>query len=111
MVSWKREIKVTTICLSFRGGMSSDIPSFAFQAADRDSENYCMSHTKRGKAYIFNHEHFNANLDLKSRSGTAKDRDNLYMRLRELDFEVSYFNDLTYNEMNSKIVECEYFIC
>jgi len=27
------------------------------------------------------------------------------MRLRELDFEVTYFNDLTFNEMNNHIME------
>ena len=66
-----------------------------------------MLHPKRGKALIFNHENFIPQLDLKARSGTAKDRDNLYARLRELDFEVTFFNDLTFNEMNSKLVECE----
>ena len=66
-----------------------------------------MNHPKRGRALIFNHENFNSNLELKARSGTAKDRDNLYIRLRELDFEVSYFNDLTYSELNNEIVKCK----
>ena len=68
-----------------------------------------MNHVKRGKACIFNHENFNPNLDLKPRAGTAKDRDNLYMRLRELDFDVTYFNDLTFNELNTEIIKCNYF--
>ena len=74
---------------------------------DRDAEDYFMGHSKRGKAYIFNHENFNASLELKPRSGTAKDRDNLYMRLRELEFDVTYFNDLTFNELSSEIMKCK----
>jgi len=85
--------------------MKAEIPSFAFSPIDRNSEFYHMDHPKRGKAYLFNHEHFNPNLDLNSRSGTAKDRDSLYMRLRELDFEVTHFNDLTFNEMQNRIME------
>lgn len=87
-----------------------DIPSFAFQPVTVNDELYNMNHPKRGKAYIFNHEQFNQELDLKSRSGTNKDRDNLYMRLRELEFEVSYFNDLTFNELHIKLIECKHFI-
>lgn len=68
-----------------------------------------MNHVKRGKACIFNHENLNPNLDLKPRAGTSKDRDNLYMRLRELDFDVTYFNDLTFNELNTEIIKCNYF--
>lgn len=67
-----------------------------------------MNNKKRGKAYVFNHENFNPGLELKPRMGTAKDRDNLYMRLRELDFEVKYFDDLTFFELTNKIVSCKY---
>merc|ERR1712071_549788 len=86
------------------GGPDSELPSFAFLPIDRDSEIYNMNHLKRGKALIFNHENFNPNLELKARLGSAKDRDNLYMRLRDLDFEVSFFNDLTYSELNMEII-------
>lgn len=86
-------------------GSTTDLPSFAFLPVDRDAEDYFMGHSKRGKAYIFNHENFNASLELKPRSGTAKDRDNLYMRLRELEFDVTYFNDLTFNELSSEIMK------
>lgn len=91
--------------ISFRPGSHTDLPSFAFLPVDRDSEAYNMNHAKRGKAYIFNHENFLPSLELKARSGTAKDRDNLYMRLRELDFDVTYFNDLTFNELSSEIAK------
>lgn len=90
-----------------RPGSHTDLPSFAFLPVDRDSEGYNMNHAKRGKAYIFNHENFLPSLELKARSGTAKDRDNLYMRLRELDFDVTYFNDLTFNELNTEIIKCK----
>ncbi|XP_057366015.1 caspase-1-like [Daphnia carinata] len=86
-------------------GANPDFPSFAILPVDRDSEAYNMNHAKRGKAYIFNHENFNPNLDLKTRAGTSKDRDNLYVKLRELDFDVTYFNDLTFNELNTEIVK------
>jgi len=78
------------------GGPETELPSFAFLPIDRDSEYYNMNHPKRGRALIFNHENFEPNLELKARSGTAIDRDILCIRLRELDFEVSYFDDLTY---------------
>lgn len=95
---------------TFRPGSSTDLPSFAFLPVDRDSETYNMSHSKRGKACIFNHENFNPNLDLKPRAGTSKDRDNLYMRLRELDFDVTYYNDLTFHELNNEIMKCKIFL-
>ena len=91
----------------YRGGPDSELPSFSFLPIDRDSETYNMNHLKRGRALIFNHENFNSNLELKSRSGSAKDRDNLYMRLRDLDFEVSFFNDLTFSELTMEIVKCK----
>lgn len=88
-----------------QGGAEAELPSFAFLPIDRDSETYNMNHLKRGKAYIFNHEHFIPNLRLKTRTGSAKDRDNLYLRLRNLDFEVSLFNDLTYSELTTEIIK------
>lgn len=72
---------------------------------DRDAEDYFMGHAKRGKAYIFNHEYFNANLELNPRPGTNKDRDDLRKILRELDFDVTLFNDLTFNELNMEIIK------
>ena len=72
-------------------GPDSKLPSFAFLPIDRDSETYNMM--------IFNHENFNPNLDLKSRSGSTRDRDNSLIMLRDLDFELSFFNDLTYSEL------------
>ena len=100
-------VKPTFTILYSRGAPDSELPSFAFLPIDRDSENYNMNHLKRGKALIFNHENFNPNLELKSRSGSARDRDNLYMRLRDLDFEVSFFNDLTYSELTREIMKCK----
>merc|ERR1711928_130357 len=87
------------------GGPETELPSFAFLPVDRDSKYYNMNHPKRGRALIFNHENFEPNLELKARSGTAKDRDNLKERLEELDFEVSCHNDLTYSELIIEIVK------
>ena len=54
-----------------------------------------------------NHENFNEDLGLKIRSGSAADRDNLFMNLRYLDFQVSLFNDLTFKELKEEIVICK----
>jgi len=103
---WKKNGNSDEPDVKFKpGAPDSELPSFAFLPIDRDSENYNMNHLKRGKALIFNHENFNPNLELKSRSGSARDRDNLYMRLRDLDFEVSFFNDLTYSELTREIMK------
>ena len=66
---------------------------------ERDSEQYNMNHRRRGKAMIFNHKNFDPRLGLKARNGTDRDRDNLRITLRNLDFEVKVYDDLPYKEM------------
>ena len=68
---------------------------------DRDADEYFLGHTKRGKAYIFNDEHFD--MGWRARTGTNKDRDDLCAILKDLDFEVTVFNDLTLKELNKEI--------
>ena len=66
-----------------------------------------MEHAKRGNAVIFNHENFDFPLGLKSRTGTAVDRDCLSMRLRDLGFDVTCFNDVTFHEIESRLTNCK----
>ena len=64
-----------------------------------------MDHPKRGRAYIFNHETFNPHLNLPPRTGTAKDRDDLSERLKELEFEVTCYNNPNTGEINIALLE------
>ena len=63
-----------------------------------------MSHRRRGKAIIFNHYRFDPKQQLKPRTGTDTDRDNLRVCLRQLDFEVEVYNDLPVKEID-KVLE------
>ena len=67
---------------------------------DRDATHYNMSHPRRGKAYIFNHTHFDPVQQLKARIAADTDRDNLRVCLRQLDFEVEVFEDLPVKDIN-----------
>ena len=67
---------------------------------EKDATHYNMGHRRRGKAYIFNHMHFDPVQQLKARNGTDADRDNLRVCLRQLDFEVEVFNDLPVKDID-----------
>ena len=67
---------------------------------EKDATHYNMSHRRRGKAFIFNHMHFDPVQQLKARNGTDADRDNLRVCLRQLDFEVEVYNDLPVKEID-----------
>jgi Caspase domain len=76
-----------------------------------DAEFYDMSHLRRGKAYIFNHEKFDNSqrMDkLNRRYGTAKDRDRLAKILTDLLFEVTCFNDLTATCVKEELCLCKF---
>ena len=94
-------------CCIFRSGLIVELDSFSFFSVDRDADEYFMGHTKRGKAYIFNHEHFDANPWLNQRTGTNKDRDDLCAILKDYDFDVTVFNDLTLKELNKESEKVE----
>lgn len=59
---------------------------------------YNMSHTKRGVAFIFNHEFFTVP-HLKPRCGTNVDCENLTLALKNLGFEVNDFHNLTHKDV------------
>jgi caspase-like apoptosis-related cysteine protease len=65
----------------------------------RDSEIYNMSHPKRGRAVIFNHENFHSSLDLGRRYGTERDKVNLKATLSALGFEVITYDDLSFTDL------------
>ncbi|KAJ1521350.1 hypothetical protein ONE63_003026 [Megalurothrips usitatus] len=62
---------------------------------DRNAVYYNMNHRRRGLAILFNHEHFDGHQNLKARSGTNVDLDNLKECLAELGFEIWSFHDRT----------------
>ncbi len=87
---------------------------------EKDSEVYNMNHRRRGIALLFNHMNFDHRLGLKARNGTDKDRDNLRMTLRQLDFEVRF--QFPYFHFSGISVKClsidndssqfhEFFLC
>lgn len=54
-------------------------------------------------AIIFNHEHFDKNLSLDSRTGTNVDVENLKNTLEMLLFDVVVYNDLCHSDMQKKM--------
>lgn len=67
---------------------------------DRLDEEYKMDHPNRGKAIIFNHEHFDEH---STRIGTKKDCQDLKECLEKLKFDVEVCPDYTCNEIQNKI--------
>ncbi|XP_033114146.1 caspase-6-like isoform X2 [Anneissia japonica] len=65
------------------------------QGIDRNLHSYDMSHAKRGKAVIFNHEDFHPNTQMPRRRGTHHDVNNLKKQLTRLQFDVIVHQDLT----------------
>lgn len=80
----------------------------ARMSVEQRATHYKMDHPSRGVALIFNHEHFQTELGLKSRSGTAKDCEVLEVRLKLLGFDVHVFKDLQFNELMSHVDTCKF---
>ncbi|KAG9275740.1 caspase-6 [Astyanax mexicanus] len=82
-------------------------------------EEYKMDHKKRGRALIFNQEHFYWQLRLNSRSGTRADKLNLVQRFRELGFDVEAYDDKKREEImriitdaaGSNHADADCFVC
>ncbi|KAI9555367.1 hypothetical protein GHT06_017882 [Daphnia sinensis] len=70
---------------------------------DRDSRVYNMQHQRRGKAYIFNHDLFDASLKLGERVGSKTDVENLERALSQLDFKVSCFHNCDITSVRKNI--------
>ncbi|XP_029452489.1 caspase-6 isoform X2 [Rhinatrema bivittatum] len=94
------------LILKTKGGDKNltETDSRSISDADFDpAEEYNMNHKRRGVALIFNHEWFHWFLTMPERRGTNADRENLIRRLRELGFEVSWFDNLRAEEVLQKI--------
>ncbi|KAK3586131.1 hypothetical protein CHS0354_033255 [Potamilus streckersoni] len=61
-----------------------------------DSDEYCFTHSKRGKALIFNNEYFKM---YSSRPGSSQDARNLSRVLQRLGFEVECLHNQTKSQM------------
>ena len=66
-----------------------------------------MDHRQRGHAYIFYHENFDENLNLKARNNPQDPVDELIQVLsaQPLSFQVSKFKDLTYHAIKEEIIK------
>lgn len=82
------------------GYMSSSVSNrnVAKMTTDRYASEYNMRHKYRGRALIFNHEHFEIP-SLKSRAGTNVDCENLAQTLKQLYFDVDIYKDCSLREM------------
>ncbi|XP_060876415.1 caspase-1-like [Metopolophium dirhodum] len=89
---------------SFYSCLTTPGKSVGVSSTDKDAWYYNMHHTKRGKAIIFNHEHFQIeNKNLESRVGTEVDCRNLEVSLNNLGFSVTPYENLTLDELNDTI--------
>lgn len=75
----------------------------AAMPVNKDAEHYNMNHKKRGLALIFNHKHFDPRLGLKQPNGTDADRDNLRITLRQLQFDVQVYDDLSFKAIEQTL--------
>lgn len=73
--------------------------TYASMPVPKLASEYNMNHPKRGLAYIFNNEIFDNN-ELKKRSGTAVDCENLRTKLVKLNFDVKVYKDLNYSDID-----------
>lgn len=72
----------------------------SFLLTEAHADEYYMKHPRRGKAIIFNHEHFDKE---ERREGTHADVEKLKLTLKELKFEIDVCNDFEYTEVKDKI--------
>lgn len=81
------------------GFQQPGIRSIANMPVAKLASEYNMSHPKRGLAFIFNNEIFE-NSELRKRTGTDVDCENLRKRLVKLNFDVKVHKDLKYSEID-----------
>lgn len=67
---------------------------------------YKMNHSKRGLAYIFNHQKFE---ECPERHGTKQDVNRLTHTLSNLNFEVNVFTDLRYQDITEHLKQGKYY--
>jgi caspase-like apoptosis-related cysteine protease len=72
---------------------------------ERDAEEYNMTHKRRGKAVIFNHDTFSS---VPSRAGSQLDVQNLEISYKALGFEVTTYSNLSHTEITKVVHSCKY---
>lgn len=72
----------------------------------KESEEYNMSHPRRGKAIIFNHDEFNID-GINPRSGSGTDVKNLVQTYDGLGFETIVHTNLTFAQIKDEINKCK----
>ncbi|RZF45855.1 hypothetical protein LSTR_LSTR010811 [Laodelphax striatellus] len=77
-------------------------PTTATMAAEKCARVYNMSHNKRGRALIFNHEEFR---DMPPRDGSGIDVKRLESAFTSLDFQVDVYQDLPVEKLKEVINE------
>ena len=70
----------------------------------RNATHYRMDHKYRGKALIFNHEHFMSE-SLSQRDGTHADVVNITKQLKRIGFNVCTYKDRKAKELRTIISE------
>lgn len=78
----------------------------AAMPVEKESEEYNMSHPRRGKAIIFNHEIFN-DKDVPAREGSKVDSVKLQETFKLLGFEPEVYDDLTADKIKIIINNCK----
>ncbi|XP_034245435.1 caspase-1-like isoform X2 [Thrips palmi] len=84
---------------------SRPVVPHAKMPVERTAVYYNMNHKKRGIAIILNHEHFRANLNLRSRSGTNLDSKKLENTLQGLGFDPWSYYDRSLEEVHQIIAK------
>ena len=74
---------------------------------DRDATHYRMDHNNRGKALIFNHEHFRYGIP-RQRHGTHADAVELEKQLKRIGFYVCLYKDSELHELKTIISQGTY---
>lgn len=77
---------------------------------ERDAENYNMSHPRRGRAIIINNDMFDNNF-VTPRTGSHVDVLKLENVFSDLEFEVTVFDNKTFQEIKKLIYEGTKLYC
>ncbi|KAA0183851.1 caspase-1-like [Hyalella azteca] len=64
---------------------------------------YRMDSQKRGYCLVFNHKNFHPKVNMNTRKGTDKDRDDIVNLFTKLNFTVQVFNDLTLDSLKKQL--------
>lgn len=70
---------------------------------------YYCNYSLDSSLYILCHQNFNSNLDLGRRFGTERDKLSLQQTMKNLGFDVTAHDDLTYHEVAKEVEKCMYF--